>query len=123
MASLTSRNNRPVQTALSRTDFCTAAIVVKGSDAMLPFGKTFGLGKGVIGLKILAHWQTRGPCDLMSCRRLHTSNEDRVKTCHHLATSRKDGPKVMDVEHDLQIWHGHGKLSGVTCDSAAMPAS
>lgn len=39
-----------------------AAIVAMVSDALLPFGKTVGLGRGgIVGLKILAHWQMKRP--------------------------------------------------------------
>jgi hypothetical protein len=37
-------------------------IVAMVSDALLPFGKTVGLGNGgIVGLKILAHWQMKRP--------------------------------------------------------------
>jgi hypothetical protein len=54
MAPFASRYNRRVQLCLGRI-FGHPAIVAMASDALLPFAKTFGLGKGgIVGLKILA---------------------------------------------------------------------
>ena len=63
MAPFTFKYNRCLLVALSRCISGHAAIVAMVSDALLPFGKTVGLGsRGIVGLKILAHWQARGPC-------------------------------------------------------------
>lgn len=82
------------------------AIVAMVSDALLPSGKTFGLGKGGnVGLKILeilALWQG-GLCDLVNCRH-HTSNEGVPTTClHHERPNISNGGSEMGESKMVRI--------------------